>query len=179
MPAIKKSLAKAKKVSSETTLLLNEVMREKMHKARKDTRAVALEVVQVLLALMVALAGLFFLFPEKPFIHKLLSLYYPPALVEEYLMQLPQPPWSYVLFAIVLAAALWVFKFTAWYRHERKQSKKLLTAEIILLFLIFASMYLYFDPSLNIIPAPLSYITLGALTVALIALLVYIRFFKS
>ena len=156
MPAIRKKLRAAKEVSSETTALLNEAMREKVRKAKADSRVVALEIIQLLLILMVALAGLFFLFADKPIIRKLLSLYYPQTTVEEYLAQLPQPPLSYALFIIVVAAALWVYSYTKWYRRDRKQSRKLLSVEVVLLFLIFLSIYLYFEPSINIIPPPWS-----------------------
>lgn len=179
MAEIKEKLGKAKQITSDATPLLNEVMREKVHKARKDPRVVALEVIQLLLVLMVALAGFFFLLPDKPFIRKLLSLYYPQELVEEYLLQLPQPPLSYVLFAVVVIAAVWVYSYTNWYRHERKQSRKLLSAEIVLLLLIFLSAYLYFDPALNAIPEPFGYVIFGSLIALLIIFFIYIRFFRE
>lgn len=179
MPAVREKLGKAKRITSDATPLLNEVMREKLHKARVDPRVVALEVIQLLLTLMVALAGFFFLLPDKPLIGELLSIYYPQELVGEYLLQLPQPPVSYALFAVVVIAALWVYSYTNWYRHERRQSRKLLSAEIALLLLIFASAYLYFDPAINIIPPPFSYVVFGGLIALLIIFFIYIRFFHD
>lgn len=202
MTEIRERLKRARAVNTKSGLAITSLVKDKVSNAKRDRRVIALELIQIMLVILVLLAALFFIFPQNPeltnfpklflpssvsekipddvdIIRSLLSVFYPQEDADQYISNLPQPPINYILFAIVVSAAIWLYRFTNWYRHEREQSKSLLTIELFLLFFIFMSIILYLDPKVNVFPEPFSYLIFSILLLALTASLTYLRFFRK
>ncbi len=170
----KSTLAKAREINREATRVIAESAKQKLKRAKDVHQAIAIELINLILILAIIIAAIFFVVPDEPVVRKILESIYPPERVDEHLMQLPQPPLSYVLFIIVVVAAVWIYSYTSWFRAGTKKSRKMLALEAAIVVLLFISIIIYFDPTINIIPPPFSYLVFGTLLVALICVFFYV-----
>ncbi len=154
---------------------------EKYYLAKADRRFIAIELLNLFLVMIVIMSIVFFLMPEKDFVREGMSFFYSSEVVDEQLSQLPRPPLSYLLFAIVLAGSFWIYNMSSWFRKtgETEQSRRILALRFALVLMIFLSIAFYFDPAINIIPPPYSYLVFGLLLLGLIALFLYVRFWRE
>jgi len=176
-----KRLQKLRAINSGASEEIKVKAREKYYLARADRRFLAIEILNLFLVMIVVMSIIFFLMPEKDFVREGMSLFYPESVVDEQLSQLPQPPLSYLIFAAVLAGSFWIYNMSSWFRKtgETEYSGRMLALQFVLVLLLFLSTAFYFDPAINIIPPPYSYILFGLLVLGLIALFLYVRFWRG
>ncbi|MFH1587282.1 MAG: hypothetical protein ABID38_05475 [Candidatus Diapherotrites archaeon] len=178
-------LEKARKINRESTQTIKTTAKEKIKRVREDNRVIALEVLQFVLMLMVFLGVIMLVIPSDPSIESFVREFFLNFNSEEQVnnfISLIQFPNNIVFFAVIVAVALWLYSYTANFRKERTtpKNKKLRALETIALFVILLILLLiatsfHFDPTKDIVLAPLGLLIVMLLIIPFIYLFLYIK----
>ncbi|MFH1257253.1 MAG: hypothetical protein V1494_08265 [Candidatus Diapherotrites archaeon] len=124
MPKVRERLRRAKEVGKLAGKAIEDKAREKWLKAKSDPRFIAIEVIQLLLILTFMFAFAVYLLRDTDTLIKIVvalqqhGLVDPSIAPQAFLQSIPEAPWSYIIFAVWVAAIFYVMRFTQEFRSK-------------------------------------------------------------